>query len=66
MKLNEFERNSSTWAKLEKYIKDELALLRERNDADSDQISTAKLRGRIFELKKILSLVASDERAVEQ
>ena len=66
MKLTEFDKQSATWTKLKAHIESEIDILRQRNDADSDPIATAKLRGRIFELKRMLSLATSDERVVEQ
>lgn len=66
MKFTEAERTSSAWVRLEKYLKDELDILRIRNDSDADPIGTAKLRGRIYEIKKILTLATPDERVAEQ
>lgn len=66
MKLTEFDKQSATWTKLREYIEGEIDILRQRNDADCDAVATAKLRGRIFELKRILSLATSDERVIEQ
>lgn len=66
MKLTEHDKQSSTWIKLKAHIEGEIDILRQRNDADSDAVATAKLRGRIFELKRILSLATSDERVAEQ
>lgn len=66
MKFTEAERTSAAWVRLEKYLKDELDILRIRNDGDADQLGTAKLRGRIYEIKKILSFATPDERVAEQ
>jgi hypothetical protein len=66
MKLSESEKVSACWVKLEKHIKEQIEILRLRNDKDIDPIATAKLRGRIFELNNILNLATSDERVVEE
>lgn len=62
MKLTDSEKASSLWVKLEKHIKEQVNILRLRNDKDADAVATAKLRGRIFELNNILNLATSDER----
>lgn len=62
MKLTESEKASACWTKLEKHIKEQIDILRLRNDKDADAVTTAKLRGRIFELNNILNLATSDER----
>lgn len=61
MKLSESERISACWVKLEKHIKAEIEILRQRNDADADAVKTANLRGRILAMKQILSLGATDK-----
>jgi len=61
VKLTDSERISACWVKLEKHIKDEIEVLRQRNDADVDAVKTANLRGRILALKQILSLAAPDK-----
>lgn len=66
MKLTEFDKQSSTWIKLKAHIEDQIDILRIRNDGDVDAVATAKLRGQILALKKILSLATSDERVDEQ
>lgn len=66
MKLTESEKTSACWVRLEKHIKEQIDILRLRNDKDMDAVATAKLRGRIFELNNILNLAASDERVVEE
>ena len=45
---------SATWQKMRAHIQARIDLLRKQNDNDADQESTAKLRGRIAELKKLL------------
>lgn len=66
MKLSESEKVSACWVKLEKHIKTQIEILRQRNDKDIDAIATAKLRGRILELNNLLSLATSDERVAEE
>lgn len=72
MRLTDEERASPAWQKLRRYMEDELATLRIANDAsDLDPISTARLRGRIAELKTLLALgkpapvLGADESAGE-
>ena len=65
MKLSYSDKQSATWVKVEKYIESEIDSLRQRNDSDIDAVATARLRGQILGLKKILALAAEDE-AVEQ
>lgn len=61
MKLTDSERISACWVKVEKHIKAEIELLRLKNDAEMDQIATARLRGRIFQLKQLLNLASTDK-----
>lgn len=65
MKLNYSDKQSSTWVKVAEYIEKEIESLRLRNDADIDAVATARLRGQILGLKKILALAVEDE-AIEQ
>lgn len=50
------EKRSAFWRKLEDYCEDRLEVLRKENDADRSEIETARLRGRIAELKSLISL----------
>lgn len=59
-KLTELERNSELWKKLEAVLKQRIDLHRKKNDSDQDDSSTAKLRGRIAELKFLLDLASPD------
>lgn len=53
----DIDPRSETWRALEAHINERLATLRAQNDAITlDGNSTAVLRGRIAELKSILSL----------
>jgi hypothetical protein len=54
--VNEFESQSALWKKLKDHAAERIALLRARNDSDKDEVSTARLRGRIAELKVFMSL----------
>lgn len=54
--LDRDDLRSPTWARIESHLRDRLAELRERNDADADEARTAKTRGRIAELKELLAL----------
>ena len=56
------EKNSVLWKKLKKSAEERLQKMRVRNDADHDAIETAKIRGRILELKNFLTLDGPEER----
>lgn len=56
LKLTKDERNSRLFTKLMEHWSDRLQSLRTQNDGDIDPTNTAKLRGRIAELKFNLSL----------
>jgi len=50
------ERQSAVWQKLKPYLDTRLETLRRQNDGQLTPEQTAKLRGRIAEVKAILSL----------
>ena len=50
------ERMSPLWGALMKHLETRLATLRNQNDGDLDQVATANHRGRIAEIKALLSL----------
>lgn len=50
------EKNSALWKKIKKNVEERLDKTRRRNDADHDATETAKIRGRILELKYFLTL----------
>lgn len=52
----EHERHTQLWRDLMRHVEDRIAELRQRNDADQDERTTAALRGRIAELKALLAL----------
>lgn len=54
-KLEEHEINSPLWQKLKKHYESKLDSLRISNDSDSAELQTARRRGRIQEIKNILS-----------
>lgn len=60
-KLTTAERMSPTWAKLKAEFERELQILREKNDKDSPDELTAKIRGRIAMLKDIIKLGQEDK-----
>ncbi len=56
-RLDPQDRNSRTWAVLKEQLEIRLATLRQQNDdASKDERETALLRGRIKEVKWLLSL----------
>lgn len=50
------ERRSPLWRKLAEHYESRLESLRNQNDGDRVDVETAKLRGRIAEVKLLLSL----------
>lgn len=54
-KLEEHEINSPLWQKLKKHYEAKLDSLRAANDSDSTELQTVRRRGRIQEIKNILS-----------
>lgn len=54
-KLEEHEINSPLWQRLKKHYEAKLASLRAANDDDGPELKTARRRGRIQEIKNILS-----------
>lgn len=52
--LSEHELKSDLWRRIEDHLKDRLQRLREQNDVDADEKSTATQRGRIAEIKQML------------
>lgn len=56
MKLNAVEKQSALWRKLEQHLTERLATMRQKNDGNLDPLETAKVRGRITELKDLIAL----------
>jgi hypothetical protein len=64
MKLEAHEKQTALWQKLESYIEQRIDTLRRMNDSELDPIQTARLRGRIVELKALVAL-SKDEQPLE-
>lgn len=60
MILTEQEILSPLWAKLKEHYQARLDSLRLQNDTDKTMEATAKLRGRIAEVKKLITLDSAD------
>ena len=62
----EIDFSSATWKAIVERTEQRLDTMRLRNDGDLDPVATAKVRGRIQELKELLALQApahaTDER----
>lgn len=58
--LDSNDRQSPTWRKLKTYLESRLHELRLKNDNDMSDISTAKLRGSLMELRNLLALGDQD------
>lgn len=54
--LSAFDRISPVWTAIDKHLNERIEVLRSKNDGDLDQIETAKIRGRIAELRAMLDL----------
>lgn len=59
MKLH-IERESQTWRCIVERTESRIADLRQRNDGELDAVATAKLRGRIAELKEFVLAMGKD------
>lgn len=60
LRLKPQERTDRVWSLIEQELKGELDTLRRKNDADLTPEQTAKLRGRIAQIKELLA-IASEE-----
>lgn len=60
LRLTPQERTDRVWSLIEQELKGELDTLRRKNDADLTPEQTAKLRGRIAQIKELLA-IASEE-----
>ena len=56
IELTHADKHTGTWDKLQRYWEQELNDLRKKNDFDLDPVATAKLRGRIEQVKGFLSM----------
>jgi hypothetical protein len=54
--LMDSDRASPTWTKLREHYEKRLATLRAQNDNEQPAEETAKLRGRIAEVKRLLAM----------
>ena len=54
--LSRADRESPTWLKLKAHLETKLQSLREKNDHPQDAEQTARLRGRIAEVKECVAL----------
>lgn len=54
--LSEHERTNPVWVKIKKHLEGRLDLLRSMNDKHHDAETTARLRGRIREVKELAAL----------
>jgi hypothetical protein len=54
--LNEAEAQTQLWQKIKAHFESRLEGCRRKNDNDADPIETAKMRGRILEIKSFLAL----------
>lgn len=66
MKISPADRESAVWQRLRAHYTDRLAVLRVMNDGDNDEIATARLRGRIAEIKYLLDLESDDDQITAQ
>lgn len=65
MMLDAVDRQSLTWTKLREHYESRLNTLRRQNDGDLDERQTAKLRGRIAEVKAMIAL-GDEAQKIEQ
>lgn len=54
--LSQAERMSAVWQRLERHCHERLDTLRRQNDHNLTEAETAKVRGRIAEIKRFLAL----------
>lgn len=54
--LNSAEKQTALWAKIKAHLESRLETCRKQNDGDADATQTAKMRGRILEIKGFLAL----------
>lgn len=66
MQLTYEERHSALWAKLKEHAESEIQRLRQRNDAQHDETTTANIRGRIAALKEFVALEADRQPLTDE
>jgi hypothetical protein len=54
--FNDADRNSSTWNKIRRHYEARLETMRRKNDGVLTPEETARLRGRIAEIKNLLAI----------
>lgn len=62
--LSSGDKLSPTWLRLVEHLEQRLDVLRKQNDGRLDEVQTARMRGRIAQLKELISLGA-DQPVVE-
>ena len=65
MNLTPGEVQTVVWLKIQAHFQDRLASMRKRNDNPLSELETATLRGRIAEIKEILSLAEPPPVVIE-
>lgn len=60
------DAESLTWSRLRKHLTTRIETLRDLNEADLDEIDTAKTRGGIAELRLLISDVERASRATPE
>lgn len=60
--LTKLERDSAVWMKIKAHLEKRLAAQRLKNDGDHSMEVTAKTRGRIAELKELLTIGEEQKR----
>ena len=58
LRLKPQERTDRLWSLIEEELKGELETLRRKNDADLSAEQTAKIRGRIAQIKDVLAIAS--------
>lgn len=64
IQLNDHDKQSALWKKLTTHYTGQLAKLRNQNDGVQSEIETARLRGRIAEIKTFLKL--AEDKSVDE
>lgn len=54
--IDKIERETALWAKIRAHYEERLLTLRMQNDGDKSQDETAKIRGRIAEVRLLLNM----------
>ena len=56
MILDDYERLSPLWGKLQRYLEERIEVCRKKNDSDLDHFETVRLRGEIQAYKRLLAI----------